>query len=226
MKLFVWVCFILVYHVSLAQSQKTYTIKPGENIYDVLFSQDIYSYPDFTTGTVIFRDGRSVNSRLNYNILVGSIQFIDGKGDTLSLAEENTIRYVVINKDSFCYDNGYIKLVADHSPVKLGKKIFFEEFEQKPGSYGLSSGATAAVTLTSILERRQYDLNTKQELVLRKNSEYVFGNKNEFLVAEKKNLLKLFPKYKNEITAYLNNNPINFKKEEDLLRLATFLQSQ
>ena len=209
----------------MAQGQKTYTIKPGENIYDVLLIKDIYSYPDFITGTVIFRDGKIVTSRLNYNILVGAIQFIDGKGDTLSLANEHTIKYVVLEKDSFCYYDGYIKLINNDRTVRLGKKIFFEEFEQKPGSYGMSSGTTAAVTLSSILEKRQYDLDTKQELILRKNSEYVLGNGNEFLVAEKKNLLKLFPKHKKSISDYLKNDPINFTKEEDLFRLTTFLHS-
>lgn len=216
--------FVLLSNSICAQSPETYTIKPGEKILHVISAKDIYSYPDFAKGTVIFRDGRLVAGRLNYNMLISAIQFIDAKGDTLSLAEENTIRLVIIKEDSFCFDNGYLELIAGDAAVKLGRKVYFKEFEQKPGAYGLSSGTTAAVTLSSILEKKAFDLNIEQELVLMKSTDYFFGNRNHFLPAEKKNILKLFPKHKTNITGYLNSNSVNFKKEKDLLLLTSFLQ--
>ena len=156
MKLLLCICIGLFSVPAFAQPGKTYTIKPGENIIKVISVNEIFKYPSFVIGTVIFKDGRNVRSRLNYNSLIGQIQFIDLKGDTLSLAEEETVRYIVIGTDSFCYDKGYIELIIDGSPIRLGKKVLFKEFEQKPGSYGLSSGTTAAVNLSSILEKRAF----------------------------------------------------------------------
>lgn len=218
--------FLVLSSYSLrSQTDTTYIIKPGENIFDVVLLKDIYRYPGFMQGTVLFRDGRSVRSRLNYNMLISQVQFIDMKGDTLSLAEEETIKYVVIAQDSFCYDDGYIELMVEDGKVRMGRRIFFKEFEQKPGAYGLSSGTTAAVNLSSILERRAYELNTEQELVLAKSTTYFLGNKNEILPAEKKNVVKLFPRHKKAISDYINNKAVNFDKEEDLIRLTSFLQS-
>jgi hypothetical protein len=225
MKLQLCLCVVLLSVYAFAQSGNTYTIKPGESIINVISISEVFKYPSFVVGTVIFKDGRNVRSRLNYNSLIGQIQFIDLKGDTLSLAEEETVRYIIIDRDSFCYDKGYIELITDESSVRLGKKVFFKEFEQKPGSYGLSSGTTAAVSLSSILEKRAFELNTDQELVLIKSVEYFIGNKNEFLLANKKNVVKLFPKHKKPIETYFDANVISFNEEKDVLKLAEFLET-
>ena len=114
--------FLVLSSYSLrSQTDTTYIIKPGENIFDVVLLKDIYRYPGFIQGSVLFRDGRSVRSRLNYNMLISQVQFIDMKGDTLSLAEEETIKYVVIAQDSFCYDDGYIELMVEDGKVRMGQ---------------------------------------------------------------------------------------------------------
>ena len=48
--------------------------------------------------------------------------FIDGKGDTLALAEERTIKLVAIDSDTFYYDEGYVRIIADNDFVKLAEK--------------------------------------------------------------------------------------------------------
>ena len=90
------VCFF-----AKARAQETYTIKPGENILEVVQLKNLLQYPSFVDGTVVFRDGRVVKSRLNYNYFNAQIQFLNAKGDTLTLADENTIKYITIGKDSF-----------------------------------------------------------------------------------------------------------------------------
>src|SRR5688572_13378069 len=108
------VCFF-----AKVQAQETYTIKPGENILEVVQLKNLFQYPAFVDGVVFFKDGRAVKSRLNYNYFNAQIQFIDGKGDTLTLADENTIKYVIIAKDSFCYDGGYIQMIHQAETVTL-----------------------------------------------------------------------------------------------------------
>lgn len=216
---------ILFFSGAKAQKQESYTIKPGENILEIVQLKNLFQYPAFTDGTVIFRDGRTVKSRLNYNYFNAQIQFIDGKGDTLTLADENTIKYVIIAKDSFCYDGGYIQMIHQAETVTLGKKVYFKDFEQKKGTYGLSSGTSSAINASSIVvDSKAFNFNTEHELTLVKNTDYVVGNKNEFLIADKKNLARLFPKHKKTIAEYLDNTTINFKREEDLMKLSAFLK--
>ncbi len=218
------ICLVVFCFVTKTEAQETYTIKPGENILEVVQLKNLFQYPSFVDGIVIFRDGRAVKSRLNYNYFNAQIQFIDRNGDTLTLSEENTIKHIVISKDSFCYVGGYIQLIQQEGAVSLGKKVYFKDFEQKKGAYGLSSGTSSAITASSIVDHKPFNFNAEHELTLIKNTDFFVGNKNEFLVADKKNLAKLFPKHKKTIAEYLNNTSINFKREEDLIKLSDFLK--
>src|SRR5690348_1913158 len=71
-----------------------------------------YKYASFTPGLVTFKDGNQGGSLLNYNLLAGEVQFISPKGDTLSLANEKTIKNIAINGDTFYFDNEYLQLTA------------------------------------------------------------------------------------------------------------------
>lgn len=224
MKLVLWIFSLFLCTASLAQSSVKYTVKPGIRILDVIPLSNIYRYPDFNLGTVLFRNGLSTGGMLNYNALIGEVQFIDPQGDTLSLANEETIKYVLILKDTFYYKDGYLRLIAGGSSVRLVEKTFFKEFVQKPGAYDLSSGTTASNNISAILDKRSYELNTDQEVVLIKSTLYFFGNKyNEFIRADRKSLFRIFPKQQTTIEIYLNKNDVNFNKQEDLKKLVDFL---
>lgn len=226
MKLLFWSCSVLLCMICTAQSAKMYTVKPGADIRDVIPMTEMFRYPGFVPGAVVFRNGLSTAGTLNYNILLGEIQFIDPEGDTLSLANEETIRYVLISRDTFYYDDGYLKLLRSSGGIKLAEKVLFREYIQKPGSYDLSSATTATNTLSSLLERRSYELNTNQEITLVKSTQYFIGNRfNEFYYADKKNLLKAFSSHRVPIGNYLNKNTIEFNREQDLVKLMKFLEA-
>src|ERR1700712_5283487 len=90
-----------------AQMTAPIRVNAGDDLYTKL-GHEIYLYPAFTTGTVAFRDGKMSQAKLNYNFLNGEVQFINDTGDTLSLANELTIKYLTIAKDSFFYSDGYL----------------------------------------------------------------------------------------------------------------------
>lgn len=72
---------------------------------------------------------------------------------------------------------------------------------------------------------KSYNLKVNEELVLIKNVDYYLaGNNDQFIYADKKNVLKLFSKQKNTITTFLEKNLVNFSREEYLVRLFIFLQ--
>lgn len=226
MRLLFWSCSVLLYTVCRAQNPEKYTVKPGADIRDVIPMTEIYQYPGFVSGTVVFKDGLSSAGTLNYNILIGEIQFIDPKGDTLSLANEETIRHVLIYRDTFYYDDGYLRLIKAGGVVKLAERVFFKEHIQKPGFYELSSATTATNSLSSILEKRSYELNTDQEIILIKTNLYFIGNRfNDFFYADKKNLLRTFSRHKAPIEDYLNKDKVDFSKEADLIKLMKFLET-
>jgi hypothetical protein len=225
MKMLFWICLVVLSIVSRSQTPETYTIKPDAHVLDVIPVKEIYHYSDFVPGTVVFRHGAATAGRLNYNSLEAAVQFIDLKGDTLSLANEHTILYILIAKDTFYYNDGYIRLLTGSSSVKLGEQVFFKEFIQKPGAYGLSSATTATNNLTALLAKRSVDLNVNQEIVLVKNTSYLIGNKfNEFVPFDRKSIMKMFPRKKPDIDEYLKKNKVNYSKKEDLIKLVDFLK--
>jgi hypothetical protein len=212
---------------ALSAQAGTFTVKPGENFYEVIPFNDIFRYPKFIAGNVTFKDGRSVDGRLNYNLLIKQVQFIDPKGDTLSLSDENTIRHIIINKDTFYFSNEYVRQVASWNTIKLGELDYYKEFLQRPGSYGLASSATASNNISSLLvQGKKFEINTDQEMVLVRAKQYFIGTRfNEFFPADKKLLLKAFPKHRKKIEGFLDENAIEVSNKEDLVKLAGFLES-
>ena len=205
-------------------AQQAYTVKAGERINEVLSYNQIFRYPAFQNGTVFFRDGKNAAGKFNYNMLVAEIQFIDAKGDTLSLANEKTLKQVVVAGDTFYYNPVCIRALKSSASVKLGERAYFKEFVQKPGAYGLSTATTATNSVDVLVEPRRVNLNAEQEITLVKHTQYLFAGKYaEYVPAGKKNLLKSFPKYKNEISSYLDSTAVDYSKREDMERLLGFL---
>ena len=93
--------FLIGYADLAAQDSTLVTIKAGYKIKDVLTPGDIYHYPQFTNGKVFFRDGAKAAARMNFSRLTDQMLFIDPKGDTLELADEITIKFIAIERDTF-----------------------------------------------------------------------------------------------------------------------------
>jgi len=221
---------ILIGHSDLsAQDSTLVIIKAGNRIKDVLTPADIYYYPQFTNGKVFFRDGRKAVAKMNYTRLFDQMLFIGPKGDTLALAEEKTIRFIAIDQDTFYFDEGYIKLIADYGVVKLTEKqIWVVADIQKIGTHNSPKSSVAITSLNTYTDEtakaKSHDLLINEDMVLRKETHYYFGDEyNHFARTGKKKLLLLFPKEEWSIENYLKENKVNFDKKDDLEKLAQFL---
>lgn len=222
------ILFLLLAIDSLkSQEKKSYVIKAGESVSEVVPFGELYAYPVFTKGTAYFRNGDISVGMLNYNILSAEMEFISASGDTLALADEPLVKMIALGNDSFFFNEGYISLISSQKGFKLGKRSVFTTAKiEKTGAYdqpmpanmqtfsGISNGARIA------------GLIVRENITLVKETAYYFGDKNnEFLPATRKNLRKTFPKQEKNIENYLSKNEVNFGKEEDLKKLVEFLQS-
>lgn len=71
------------------------------------------------------------------------------------------------------------------------------------------------------------DLLLNENIVLKKETQFFFGNENNhFVRATKKKLLTLFPKDQRIIDAYLKDNHVDFDKKNDLEKLTQFFRQQ
>jgi len=222
--------FILIGYTDLsAQDSIFVTIKTGQNVKDVLTISDIYHYPQFTTGKVFLRDGSMAIGKMNYNRLYGQMVFVNPIGDTLALADEKNIKFIVIDRDTFYYDGGYLRLMANGGVVKLTEKqIWVLADIRKIGTHNRPTTTVAVTSFSSYTDERDAakskDLIMNEDVVLRKETQYYFGDKfNLFVPASKKGLLQLFPKEQREIDNYLKENKVNFNKKDDVEKLYQFL---
>lgn len=212
-----------------AQDSTLVTVKAGNRVRDVLKPADIYSYPEFTNGKVFFRDGSKAVGKMNYSRLVDQMLFIDHNGDTLALANEKTIKFIAVNLDTFYFDEGYIRLIADYGDVKLAEKqIWVVADTRKIGTHNRSTSTVAVTSLSSYTDEtaraKSYDLLINEDMIIRKETHYYFGDEyNRFVRTGKKKLLQLFPKEELSIENYLKENKVNFDKKDDLEKLAQYL---
>ena len=213
-----------------AQDSTLVTIKAGTRVRDVLTPADIYYYPQFTNGKVFFRDGSKAVGKMNYSRLVDQMLFIDHKSDTLALANEKTIKFIAVDRDSFYFDEGYIRLISDYGDVKFAEKeIWVVADTRKIGTHNRSTTTVGVTSLSSYTDEaiagtKSYDLLINEDVVIRRETHYYFGDKyNRFAPAGKKRLLVLFPKEELSIENYLKENKVNFDKQDDLEKLAQFL---
>jgi hypothetical protein len=230
MKSMLLLFLILIRYTDLsAQDSTLVTVKAGERIEDVLKPSDIYFYPQFIYSKVLFKDGRVADPYMNYNRLYDQMLFISEKGDTLALTDVKNIEFIVNDWDVFYYNGGYLRLIADDTVIKLAeRKIWTVVDIRKMGTFNTPTN-TVAITSVGYLSSGQDAAKSKElimnaETVIRKETQYYFGDKyNHFVRASKKKLLDLFPKEERKIESYLSENKVNFDKKDDLEKLCKFL---
>ena len=230
MKVLLLLLFILIGYCGLSAQDSIVTIKAGNKVRDVLTPADIFYYPQFTSGKVFFRDGRKAMAKMNFTRLYDEMLFINPKGDTLAVADEKTIKFIIVDQDTFYYDEGYVRIIVDYGDVKLAEKqIWVVADTRKIGTHNKSTSTVAITPLSNysddgIARAKSYDLLINEDMVIRKETQYYFGDQNNhFVRAGKKKLLLLFPKEQLDLENYLKENKVNFDKKDDLKKLAQFL---
>ena len=221
------ICYILFLTTCLsAQKKERFTVMAGTKVEDCIPFQQMYRYPEFTEGKVFFKNGAHSGSKLNYNFLLGEMQYIQAK-DTLSIANEKDISLVTVAGDTFYFDNGYLELISG-GQIKVCLKQFFELIETvKKDSYG-SAGSGSATDSYSTLQTpgKNYNLVINHDRIFEKTLKYYMATPTSgFVFFNKKQVMQLFPQKKDAIQNYLKSNKVDFNSRNDLLRFADYLRT-
>ena len=230
MKVLLLLLFFLPGYSDLsAQDSTLVTIKAGNRVKDVLPTSGIYYYPQFTNGKVFLRDGSRAGAKMNYTRLYDQMLFIDSKGDTLALADEKTIKFITVEKDTLYYDEGYVRLIANYGVVKLAEKqIWVVADVRKIGTHDTPKNTVAITSLSNLEDvsgrAKSYDFLINEDIIIKKETQYYFGDvNNHFVRSGKKKLMLLFPKDQLSLENYLKENKVDFDKKDDIEKLAQFL---
>jgi len=217
---------LLCFFTLSAQEKKRFTINPGEKPSEKIPREEIYHFGEFTMAAISMKSGLATQARLNYNSLYGEMQFIDGKGDTLSIADENNIQLIAAGKDTFYFHEGWLELISNNTNSKLVKnKMLQISNKEKIGAMDIPAFGAIETNTKSTASQQTRDLVAKERLTYTAYNKYYFGDRfNHFFPATKKSLLKIYGKQQTVIEQYLRDNKIDFSADEDLKKLSVFLQ--
>ena len=217
------VCILYIANVS-AQTENIYPVKMGEIPDEVIPKEASYLLPGFTQGVVFFKDGTFSKQRFNYNSLLDEMHFINEQGDTLAIAGTALINSVEIDSIKFYYDTGYVRQVFTQGNYKLVIKQKWAQIpDKKTGGYDIGSSIASIKTYSSISNSNGSigRLHVGKDVLYKKENSFYVGDKfNHFQEANKKSFHAIFED--KNISQYLKEHKVNFKKEEDLEALLQF----
>jgi hypothetical protein len=217
---------VLFTNYILAQKEKTITVKAGREIKEFFPADVRYRYKEFMPGRAVFKNGVFSESRFNYNLLNNEMEFLKSN-DTLYITNKKELNYIVVENDTFLYENGFIEIISD-GPVKVGMKKYYKLNEiEKKDSYGTSSHGSARESYNSMqADGNFYKLKALVDMVFQKTTEYYIAKSySNFVPYRRNNVTRLFPEKSDEIKKYLRSNKIDFNSEKDILKLAGYLSS-
>lgn len=229
MKKFILAGVVAMLYISAFSQTSTQRvlIKGGNSAWDN-FMKEVYLYPSFIKGIVEFKNGQRFQSNMNYNRALGTLQFIDEHGDTLSLSNEETVSTVNIGSDYFVYAPECLQAVKTDGKARLFKNERVKIADkQKTGAYGIPNSTGTIESIDRIDTKGAYNKIELNEnlLVSRATTYYIENEKGELLPASKKNILNLYPRKDDQIRNFIKNNSLQFDKEEDFIKVTDFLSS-
>ncbi|MDN3657260.1 hypothetical protein QWZ08_16540 [Ferruginibacter paludis] len=186
-----------------------------------LSAQFYYRFPTFAHASVKLKSGGAGPSKMNFNLLVCEMQFIDPHGDTLSIAKPQDIDSISLGGSIFFYKDGYQEQIASTNSVKLLiiRKVTYEPIEI--GAMGLRTRTGVGIKNYSSLiansVEKQLTLNVDIDIAM--ETTYFLNTGNEMLKAGKSAFLTMFPKNSDAIQGYIKANKPSFNKEQDLKKL-------
>lgn len=212
-----------------AQDRKIFKIKAGDYPDKVIPYADRYQFSQFTTGKAEFVGGRTSQARFNYNYIGGHVLFVDAKLDTLEIIDKEILKNITIGDKSYRFDKrfGYGEIVGTFTRASLGKREVLARIgTEKGGPYGISYTASSVTTYRSYSSDQaatSKKLNANAEGVFSyRTAYYLIDNNNRFYIPTSGSIKKLYPANKNQITQYLKARPVDFDKEQDLVRLLAY----
>lgn len=221
--------FLLSTWSSHAQNDpKVYRLKNVDHANEVLAYNERFEFYQFRKGTVYLVSGGLTEAKLNYNFLFSEIQFLSPKNDTLSIDDNNLVRFVAIEKDLFYHHKnfGYVEMLKDYDGVKLCKKQGLVSIgSDKTVGYGQYVATSATDSYNSYVGAagQLNKLEKKNTLIVTHRQSYVLMDKNDrFYPANKNSVLKIYTKFRKQIDAYLDEKTVDFNKESDLEKLIGF----
>ena len=219
---------ILFANTMFAQKPQTITLDNNRTSADIINPELQYLFPDFQSGRVVLKDKKIIKCQLNYNFLTDEVLFIDETGKEMALANPQDVQRVYIGNRLFItISKGYYEVIENELVSLLYKWKCNIAEKGKEGALGITTDAPSVYQMNQIsFDSRTWSLDVDKEVeVSVEVIPYLKTRSKCVLIKGAKEYLKAFSDKRSEIKLYLGQNPVDFKKEEDLRRLTKYCNS-
>jgi hypothetical protein len=190
---------------------------------DVL-SSSRFLFPDFYEAMVVTKKGTG-KAIMNYNMLTGDMMFIDQNGDTLAVLNPEEIRAIRFGKQEFIRNaKEYVEILATAGVTGLAVSRRIKPATVKQyGAYGMTTSTAAIDNVSVIADKARPDgLTINKEVTYAVIQTFYLHDGKSLRPATEKNFQKLFGKSKEVVNAYVKEQGLDLKNEEDITRLFNF----
>lgn len=185
-----------------------------------------YLFSGFTEGSVLQKSGTVTKTLLNYNTLTQEMIFKQGD-QFLALDKLWEIDTVFLNNKKFVPGDNMFYEVGANTPVALFIQ-YTSEIIPPGNETGYGQSQTSAITNVTDLKRsgRAYSLKLPDEYSFKNKTAYFLKKDGNFIVISNlKDVKKVFAGKESLIDDYAKKNKVSFKKDEDVIRLVEFSNS-
>jgi len=219
--------FLFIPFWTFAQNRQVVEAVSGEDISKKVSTQFQFLFPEFTDGEVLFYGLPKSSGKLNYNMLIGEMQFVNNN-EILALANFNNVAYVKIeNRKFFPFKNNEFVEELMLTPrcqlmVRYAGKV---APHSKKVAYGGSSSTSSVTSYSSIgSNNRQHDISVVENVLVTVDYfYYLLGTNGKYtIVRNVKAFTKMFPEHKTKIETYVKEHKIRFNSKEELKSLLEY----
>ena len=210
-----------------AQKREIMEAASGDDLTKKASTRMQYLFPEFINGDVYYLGSPKGSGKLNYNMLLGEMQFLEND-EVLSLANVKNVIVVAIDNRKF-YPFGEKEFAEELLSTNIGKLWVRRKGNviqhSKKEAYGTSSSTSATTSYSSInSDGQQYKLSVRENVMITLNCYYylVDANGKHVLIRNQKTFTKQFPEHKTQIETFVRDHHIRFDNEDDLKSLLEY----
>lgn len=181
-----------------------------------------YLFPEFTDSYVYYKDGRVFQVPTNYDLLGNKFIFIDKDNEQKEFSEPNMILSIKVGTRTFIPTSGNEAAEIIQDTPRLLVQYIGDKRIKKDLTFGGKS-ETASVDAYSNLIYGTGDNEKNTVLVKIDYQFYIEKNKRLKRFSTEKQFLKIFPKQKEQIKQYINENKVDFGSIEQVIKLCNFV---
>jgi hypothetical protein len=203
--------------ISLEAAAKPFTLPINQTWDDQPWRDSVYRFPEFLEGRFVLQNGFSPSTTvaMNYNLFLESIDVNDADGKIFALTKFEDIRFVWIGDHKFLRDpkGGFLEIIID-GPISVARRSYMKWSVAYVGGGGSYFQHTTVDDRSgaSDIERKYWPAETY----------YIVGPDYKTRPFGPNVLPSLLPHMRSKIKKFAGSNEINYKSNEDLLKMVKF----